>query len=127
METPLGAVRGLGSAREGARNWWHERLSSIATLLLSIWLLVSLLRLPSLDYAIVAEWLSSIVNASAMLLFVAGTFWHIRLGMQVVIEDYVHEEGSKTFLLLLLNFAVAVALAVAVVALLKLAVGGSAA
>jgi succinate dehydrogenase / fumarate reductase membrane anchor subunit len=127
METPLGAVRGLGSAREGAEHWWHERLSSIATLLLSIWLLVSLLRLPSLDYAIVAEWLSSIINASAMLLFVVGTFWHIRLGMQVIIEDYVHEEGSKTFLLLLLNFAVAVAVAVAVVALLKLAVGGSAA
>jgi succinate dehydrogenase / fumarate reductase membrane anchor subunit len=127
METPLGAVRGLGSAREGAGNWWHERLSSIATLLLSIWLLVSLLRLPSLDYGVVAEWLSSIINASAMLLFVVSSFWHIRLGMKVIIEDYVHEEGSKTFALLLLNFAVAVALAIAVVALLKLAVGGSAA
>jgi len=125
METPLGAVRGLGSAREGAGNWWHERLSSIATLLLSIWLLVSLLRLPSLDYGVVAEWLSSIINASAMLLFVVSSFWHIRLGMKVIIEDYVHEEGSKTFALLLLNFAVAVALAIAVVALLKLAVGGS--
>ena len=64
METPLGAVRGLGSAREGAEHWWHERLSSIAVLLLSIWLVVSLLRLPSLDYSIVAEWLSSTVNAS---------------------------------------------------------------
>ena len=127
METPLGAVRGLGSAREGAENWWHERLSSIATLLLSVWLLVSLLRLPSLEYGVVAEWLSSIINASAMLLFVLSIFWHIRLGMKVVIEDYVHEEGSKTFALLLLNFAVAVALAVSVVALLKLAVGGSAA
>jgi len=125
METPLGAVRGLGSAREGAGNWWHERLSSIATLLLSIWLLVSLLRLPSLDYGVVAEWLSSIINASAMLLFVVSSFWHIRLGMKVIIEDYVHEEGSKTFALLLLNFAVAVALAITVIALLKLAVGGS--
>ena len=127
METPLGAVRGLGSAREGAGNWWHERLSSIATFLLSVWLLVSLLRLPSLEYGVVAEWLSSIINASAMLLFVLSIFWHIRLGMKVVIEDYVHEEGGKTFALLLLNFAVAVALAIAVVALLKLAVGGSAA
>ena len=127
METPLGMVRGLGSAREGAENWWHERLSSIATLLLSVWLLVSLLRLPSLEYGVVAEWLSSVINASAMLLFVVSIFWHIRLGMKVVVEDYVHEEGSKTFALLVLNFAVAVALAISVVALLKLAVGGSAA
>jgi succinate dehydrogenase / fumarate reductase membrane anchor subunit len=126
METPLGAVRGLGSAREGAENWWHERMSSIATLLLSIWLLVSLLRLPSLDYAIVAEWLSSTINAAAMLLLVVSTFWHIRLGMQVIIEDYVHEEGNKTFSLLLLNFAVAAAVAIAVVAIFKLAAGGPA-
>ena len=126
METPLGQVRGLGSAREGAGHWWHERLSSIATLLLAIWLAVSLLRLPSLDHSVVVEWLSSTINASAMLLFVVSTFWHVRMGMQVIIEDYVHEEGNKTFLLLLLNFAVAIAATIAIVALFKLAVGGSA-
>ena len=126
METPLGAVRGLGSAKEGAGHWWHERLSSIATLVLFVWFGVSLLRLPSLDYGVVAEWLSSTINASAMLLLVLSTFWHIKLGMQVIIEDYVHEEGNKLFLLILVNFAVAVAVVVASVALLKLAVGGSA-
>ena len=126
METPLGAVRGLGSAREGAEHWWHERLSSIGTLLLSIWLLVSLLRLPSLDYGVMVEWLSSTINVSAMVLLVLSTFWHIRMGVQVSIDDYVHEEGNKVFLLLLLNFAVAVAVVIAVVALLKLSVGGSA-
>lgn len=127
METPLGAVRGLGSAREGAEHWWHERLSSIATLLLAIWLVVSLLRLPSLDYGVMVEWLSSTINASAMLLLVISVFWHIKLGMQVIVEDYVHEEGTKVFLLLLLNFTVAVGVVISVVALLKLAVGGSAA
>ena len=126
METPLGAVRGLGSAREGAEHWWHERLSSIAVLLLSIWLVVSLLRLPSLDYAIVAEWLSSTINASAMLLLVVSTFWHVKMGMQVIVEDYVHEEGNKIFLMLLLNFAVAVGTVIAIVAVFKLAAGGSA-
>ena len=126
METPLGAVRGLGSAREGAEHWWHERLSSIATLLLSIWLVVSLLRLPSLDYAIIVEWLSSTINASAMLLLVVSLFWHIKMGMQVIVEDYVHEEGNKIFLLLLINFAVAAGAVIAIVAVLKLAAGGSA-
>ena len=127
METPLGKVRGLGSAGEGAENWWHERLSSIASLALLVWLAVSLLRLPALDYRTIVEWLSSTLNASAMLLLIVSTFWHVKLGMQVVIEDYVHEEGNKTFLLLLLNFTVAAAGAVAIIALLKLATAGSAA
>lgn len=126
METPLGAVRGLGAAKQGAGHWWHERLSSIATLLLFVWFVVSLLRLPSLEYSMVAEWLSSVWNAAGMLLLVAATFWHVKLGMQVIVEDYVHEEGTKTFFLMLLNFAVAVAVAVAAVALFKLAAGGSA-
>ena len=127
METPLGKVRGFGSAGEGARNWWHERLSAIGALALLTWFFVSLVRLPGLDHSVVTEWLSSTINAAGMLLLVLTVFWHIRLGMQVVIEDYVHEEGNKTFLLLLLNFAVAVAVAIAAVALFKLAAGGSAA
>ena len=121
METPLAEARGLGSAQEGAENWWHERLSSVATLLLFVWLLVSLLRLPGLDHPMVVEWLSSTLNASAMLLLIVSTFWHIKLGLQVVIEDYVHEEGNKAFLLLLLNFVVVGVGAFAAVALLKLA------
>ena len=124
METPLGEVRGLGSAQEGAETWWHERLTSVASLLLMIWLLVSLIRLPALDYAVVAEWLSSTINATAMLLLIASLFWHIRLGLQVIVEDYVHEAGNKLFCLLLLNFATVAGALFGMVAVLKIALGG---
>ena len=104
METPIARVRGLGSARSGAHHWWLERLTSVATLLLFVWLIASLLRLPSLDFATVREWLRSPLAAVPMLLLVVATFWHLKLGLQVVIEDYVHEAGSKAFMILLLNF-----------------------
>lgn len=122
METALDEARDSGSATHAAEHWWHERLSSVATLFLFIWLLASLLRLPNFDHATIVEWLSGTVNAATMLLLILSTFWHVRLGVQVVIEDYVHEDGNKTFLLLVLNFAVAAAVSIAAIALLKLAV-----
>jgi succinate dehydrogenase membrane anchor subunit len=125
METPLARVRGLGSARTGARHWWIERLTSVSTLLLLVWFVVALLRLPDLGHATVVEWLSGPVNAAAMLLLVVSSFWHAKLGLQVVIEDYVHEEGNKAFLIGLLNFLVLAAGAVAVLAILKISFGGA--
>ena len=123
METPLARVRGLGSAQEGAHHWWIERLTSVSTLLLSIWLIVSLLRLPGLDYRTVSEWLQSPLAAVPMLLLILSTFWHLKLGLQVVIEDYVHEEGWKFLSVLLLNFAVIVGATFALFAVLKIALG----
>jgi succinate dehydrogenase / fumarate reductase membrane anchor subunit len=123
METPLARVRGLGSAREGAHHWWIERLTSVSTLLLFIWLLVSLLRLPGLDYRTVTEWLQSPLAAVPMLLLILSTFWHLKLGMQVILEDYVHEEGWKFLSILLLNFATVIGAAFALFAVLKIALG----
>jgi succinate dehydrogenase / fumarate reductase membrane anchor subunit len=123
METPLAQVRGLGSAREGAHHWWIERLTSVSTLLLFIWLLVSLLRLPGLDYRTVTEWLQGPLAAVPMLLLILSTFWHLKLGMQVVIEDYVHEEGWKFLSILLLNFATVIGGAFALFAVLRIALG----
>ena len=120
-ETPLARVRGLGSAREGAEHWWHERLSSVAVLLLFVWLIVSLLRLPALDHRGVTEWLRDPLAAVPMLLLVAATFWHLKMGMQVIIEDYVHDEGSKFLSLLLLSFASVGGAAFAIFAVLRIA------
>lgn len=122
METFVEETGDLGSAREGASHWWHERLSSIAALFLFVWLVASLLRLPNYDHATTVEWLSQTINAATMLLLILTTFWHIRMGLQVFVDDYVHEEGNKAFLLIVLNFLVAAAVAIAVIALLKLAV-----
>lgn len=122
-ETPLARVRGLGSAREGAHFWWIERLTSVSTLLLFVWLFVSLLRLPGLDYRTVVEWLQSPLAAVPMLLLILSTFWHLKLGLQVAIEDYVHEEGWKFLSILLLNFATVTGAAFALFAVLKIALG----
>ena len=123
-ESAIGRVRGLGSARSGAHHWWLERLTSVSTLLLFVWLLVSLLRLPGLDHKAVTTWLSSPIAAVPMLLLIASTFWHLKLGLQVVIEDYVHEEGWKFFSITLLNFFVIGAGALAFFSVLKIAFGG---
>src|SRR3546814_14956793 len=104
METPLKRVRGLGSAESGAHHWWLERMLSVSTLLLFVWFVVSLLRMPSLDHAAVTEWLAEPLVAVPMLLLIASTFWHLKLGLQVVIEDYVHEEGMRFFDITLVNF-----------------------
>ena len=125
LETPLARVRGLGAAGEGAEAWWRERLSSVALFLLFVWLAVSLLRLPDLSHRTLAEWLAQPLAAVPMLLFVAVFFWHARLGVRVVVEDYVHDEGGKLFWLVLIDFAAVLAGGLAAFALLKVALAGA--
>jgi succinate dehydrogenase / fumarate reductase membrane anchor subunit len=126
METPIGRVRGLGSAQAGAHHWWVERLTSVATLMLFVWLAVSLLRLPDLAYATVTAWLAGPLAAVPMLLLILATFWHLKLGLQVVIEDYVHEEGTRLFSIVLLNFFVIAAAVTALFSVLKIAFAAAA-
>jgi len=123
METPIARVRGLGSAREGGAHWWQERQSAVAAFLLYLWLIVSLVRLAPLDQRTMVEWLRDPAAAVPMLLLLWVTFRHLRDGLQVVIEDYVHEEGNKFFTLLLLNFFAVGAGALAAFAVLKIALG----
>ena len=126
-ETPIARVRGLGSARSGAHHWWLERLTSVSTLILFVWLIVSLLRLPSLGHESVTLWLSSPLAAVPMLLLIVSTFWHLKLGLQIVVEDYVHEEGLRLFSVVLVNFFAIAGAALAAFAVLKIAFGGGAA
>lgn len=123
-ETALARVQGHGSAREGAGHWLEERLSALGTLLLWIWLIVSLLRLPGYDHAVMTDWLSSPLAAVPMLLLVAVTFWHLKMGLQVIVEDYVHDSGSKLLWLALIGIASVLGAAFAIFAILKIALGG---
>ena len=123
METPIARVRGLGSARSGAHHWWIERLTSVSTFMLVIWFMVSLLRLPALDHGSVVEWLQSPLNATLMILFLVSTFWHLKLGMQVVWEDYIHDE-VKVFAIVLTNFLTIAGAALAIFSVLRIAFGG---
>ncbi|HEX8641833.1 MAG TPA: succinate dehydrogenase, hydrophobic membrane anchor protein [Allosphingosinicella sp.] len=121
METPLGRVRGLGSAGAGAEHWWHERLSSIGAFLLFAWFVASLLRLPDFTHETIAEWLRQPLAAVPMLLLIVVTFWHLKMGLQVIVEDYVHEEGNKLFCIVLINFASVFGAALALFSVLKIA------
>ena len=93
--TPLGKVRGLGSAGHGGEHWLTERVTSIALLLLGTWLIASLLLLPKLDQRTLVEWLHAPSGAIPMALFVIIGFRHALDGMKVFIDDYVHEEGRR--------------------------------
>jgi succinate dehydrogenase / fumarate reductase membrane anchor subunit len=124
--TPLAQVRGLGSAREGAHHWGIERATSVATLLLFVWLGVSLLRLPALDLQTVSEWLRNPLAAVPMLLLIVTTFRHLDMGLVVVVEDYVHEESNKLLLLMLIHFASIGAGALALFSVLKIAFAAAA-
>ena len=126
MRTSLGRVRGLGSARSGATHWWHERLTSVSTLILLVWFFVSLVRLPDLSYATVTQWLARPLAAVPMLLLILSIFWHLASGLRVVVEDYVHEEGGKLFWLVAINFACLFAAALSIFAVLRIAFGGAA-
>jgi succinate dehydrogenase / fumarate reductase membrane anchor subunit len=121
MKTPLGRVRGLGSARSGATHWWHERLTSVASLILLVWFFVSLLRLPDFHHQTVIEWLAAPLVAVPMLLLIVTIFWHLAGGLRVVVEDYVHEEGGKLFWLVLINFLSLFAAGLCLFAVLRIA------
>ena len=105
-------------------HWWVQRVSSVALIPLTVWMVVSLLALPSFDYATVVVWISHGWTALLLSLFIAVAGRHSQLGVQVIIEDYVH--GGKTLLLVLSSFAHALVAAAAIFATLRIAFGGAA-
>jgi len=119
LRTPLSEAKGLGSAKEGASHWWLQRLTAIALIPLAIWLAFAVASMGNASYIAVITWLQSPYVVVALILFVAATFYHTQLGLQVIIEDYVHG-WLKVVALMLINF-LCIALAVAgIVALLKI-------
>jgi succinate dehydrogenase / fumarate reductase membrane anchor subunit len=124
--TPLGRVRGLGSAREGGEHWLTERVTSIALLLLGVWLVASLLFLPALDQRTLFEWLRAPSGAVPMALLIVIGFKHALDGMKVVVDDYVHEPGNNFAANTVLLFLAVGGGALALFALARIALGGTA-
>ena len=123
MRTPLARVRGYGSAKSGTQHFWHQRLTAVANIPLTIAGLIIVISVMGRNHAAAVQILGSPVVAIILLLFVFSITYHMRLGMQIVIEDYVHGERTKLALVMLNTFfAIAVALASAF-ALLKLSFG----
>jgi succinate dehydrogenase / fumarate reductase membrane anchor subunit len=121
LRSPLARVLGYGSAKEGVHHWWVQRLTSIALIPLTVWFAVAVLSLPLDDRAAVAAWVAHGWTPLLMVLFVLIGTWHSRLGVQVVIEDYVHAPGPKTISLILSTFVHFLVAAAAIFAVLKVA------
>ena len=126
LRSPLGRALGLGSAKSGHEHWWGQRLSAAALVPLGLWFMFSVLGLPSTDYWAVAAWVGEPRHAILLILFLAALLYHSNLGVQVVIEDYVHHGAAKVIGLALVRY-VHVSLAVAgIYAVVVLSVGGAA-
>ena len=124
LRTPLAKARGLGSAKDGTHHFWVQRLTAVALIPLTIWFALSIASLATAGQAEVVAWMKSPLSAILMLGFIMAGFWHMKLGLQVVIEDYVHTESTK-ITCLILNNLIAIFLALAAfLSVLKMLLGG---
>jgi succinate dehydrogenase / fumarate reductase membrane anchor subunit len=124
MRSPLGRVRGLGSAKEGVAHWWQQRLTAVALVPLLLWFVVSVIANVGADYLSMRAWLGTPGNATLLILLIIAVFHHAQLGVQVVIEDYVHDAVLKPVGIIATKL-LAVALATyGIVSVLFVAIGG---
>lgn len=124
LRSPIARARGLGSAKEGVSHWWMQRLTAIALIPLGIWLVASLVCFAGADHAQIAQWLTAPFTLGALALTILVAFYHAILGLQVVIEDYVHGKAAKFALIILIQFAGFGLAAAAIIALLVAAFAG---
>ena len=125
MRSMLGRVRGLGSAKEGVDHWWAQRLTALALVPLTLWFVASVVALIGAPYPAFVAWVRNPFDAVLLLLLVVATFHHAQLGVQVVIEDYVHHEPTKLASLLLIKAAALLLGLVSLWAVVRLAFGGA--
>ena len=123
--TELGRVRGLGAGGGAVvHHWWLQRVTAVGSLVLVLWFVFSLVRLPALDYASTVMWVRQPIAAVPLMLLILSVFWHFRLGVQVMLEDYLH--GSKRVIALLaLNFYTFALAALALFSVLKVALSAA--
>lgn len=121
LRTPLGRIEGLGSAKSGTQHFWHQRVTAAALVPLSIWFVASALAYVGAEQGAVAAYFAEPVNAVPMFLFILASTYHMSLGVQIIIEDYIHNEGQKIALLMLNRFAAWAIGAASSFALIKMA------
>jgi succinate dehydrogenase / fumarate reductase membrane anchor subunit len=121
MRTPLGRVRGLGSAKNGTHHWWMQRVTSIALLPLTIWFVVSMVGLAGASYLETLLWIGKPLNAVLMIALLALTFHHMAAGLQVVIEDYVRNEWQRLLGIMVVKGACALLALACTFAVLRIA------
>ncbi len=124
LQTPLARVRGLGSAKDGVHHWWAQRLTAIALVPLCLYFLYLLLQLVGQDQEGAQALIGKPRNAALLAAFVIALFWHAHLGLQVVIEDYIHVRWQELGLQVLVRFATLMATVVALLAIGRIAFAG---
>lgn len=124
LRNPLERAINHGSAGSGVHHWWAQRFSAILLVPLTLWLVWTLAVLAGADYATAREWIAAPWNAAMAVLLVGATFYHARLGMQVVIEDYVHHRVLEVTLQILVAIAALVGAVASTIAILKIAFSG---
>jgi len=125
LRSSLCMVLGLGSAKHGTGHWWAQRVTAASLIPLGLWFAISLLGLPVADYSAVRSWLAQPLNSTLMILLIVSVLHHSQLGVQVVVEDYVHDDSLK-FMTLTVSRLLHVALAVAAIyALISIALGSA--
>lgn len=124
MRSALGQVRGLGSAKTGTETWYIERLTSLALVPLSLWLVASLIFGIGSDYATLKAWMEVPGHMATIALAIVVAYWHGALALSVVVEDYIHNKTAEICCLIAIRFGAAVFAVVAIVSILKLGLGG---
>lgn len=125
LRSPLSRVEGLGSAKDGTAHWLAQRITAVALIPLTLWLMFSLTTLPALDYDTVRIWLSVPITGFLAVLLVAVSTYHSYLGTTVIVEDYVHSNGMKVLTLTTLKFLYVLCGGVGVFAILRVMLGFS--
>ena len=123
MRTPLGRAIGLGSAKEGVEHWWRQRTTALLLVPLTLWFVIAVIGLIGADRAALIAWMHNPISAMLMVLLLVATFYHAALGLQVVIEDYVHGEAMRIGALLVMRLLCIAFVLRGVFAVLKLALG----
>jgi succinate dehydrogenase / fumarate reductase membrane anchor subunit len=124
LRTPLSRARGLGSAKQGVHHWWAQRITAIALIPLVVWFAVSLVMMSGAEYEVVRAWLGAPVVMVLMILTIVVGLHHAQLGIQVVVEDYVHSDGWKLALIVLVRFIAVLFGLAAIIAILSIGFGG---
>ena len=124
LRTPLSRARGLGSAKDGLHHWWAQRITAVALIPLVVWFVLSLIMMSGADYAVVRAWIGSPIVMVLLILTIVVGLHHGQLGMQVVIEDYIHSDGWKLAYIMVIRFIAVLFGLAAIVAILRIGFGG---
>ncbi len=123
LRSPLAKARGLGAAKEGAGHWWLQRMTALALAPLVLWFAFSIATLGAMDYQTLVSWVKLPLVTVILILLIVTAFYHMQLGLKVILEDYIHSEWLKLSAIVLMNFASIALMVAGVLAVLKIALG----